>query len=180
MEFSEVIKVRHSCRSYLSDEIPVEVLDDIIKAGLRAPSAQNRQPWRYIIVQDKAMIKKIAFHSIVGATNFFLKNAPVVIVACGDTESSLRFNGKDYYLVDVAVSFQQMMLTGWNHGIGSCWLAAFNEKALKKLLDIPDNLMVVGLSPFGYPKDKNFYSKMISFFAKSKNRKPKDEVVVYK
>ena len=180
MEFNDVIKIRHSCRDYLGDEISEEVLDEILQAGLSAPSAQNRQPWRYIVIKDKALIKKIAFHSIVGATNFFIKEAPVVIVACADLDSSLRFNGQEYYLVDVAISFQQMMLAAWNHGVGSCWLAAFDEKALKKLLDIPEKYRIVGLSPFGFPKDKNFYSKMISFFAGSEKRKSKDEVVVFK
>ena len=179
MEFSEVIKVRHSCRAYLEDDIPREVLNEILQAGLSAPSAQNRQPWRYIVVQDKPLIKKIAFHSIVGATNFFIKDAPVVIVACADLDSALRFNGQEYYLVDVAISFQQMMLAAWNHGIGSCWLAAFDEKALKKLLDIPEKHRVVGMSPFGFPKDKNFYAKMISFFAGAGKRKALDQVVVF-
>ena len=180
MDFDDVIKARHSCRNYLPDPLEEEVLQEILNAGLIAPSAQNRQPWRYIVVQDKALIKKIAFHSIVGTANFFIKDAPVVIIACGDIDSSLRFNGQEYYLVDVAISFQQMMLAGWNRGVGSCWLAAFDEKALKKLLDIPSHHRVVGLSPFGFPKEKNFYSKIVSIVAGSKKRKDIDEIISFK
>ncbi|MCL1827630.1 MAG: nitroreductase family protein [Candidatus Cloacimonetes bacterium] len=180
MEFIEVIKGRYSCRNYLSDPIKEEVLGDIITAGLSAPSAQNRQPWRYIVVTDKELIKKIAFHSLVGTVNYFIKDAPVVIVACADIDKSLRFNGQEYYLVDVAISFQQMMLAGWNHGIGSCWLAAFDEKALKKMLELPSNIRVVGISPFGYPKGKNLYTRTVSFFAGIKADKDKTNKVTYR
>jgi len=180
MEFSEVIKLRHSCRNYSNEEIDSEILQEILDAGKFAPSAQNRQPWRYIIIKDKELIKKVAFHSIVSSINFFVKEAPVIIVALGDTDSSLRFNGQEYYLVDVAISFQQMMLAAWNRGIGSCWLAAFDEEQLRKLLDIHPKYRIVGLSPFGYPKDKNTYSKIVSFFAGSNKRKNDTKLFIYK
>jgi len=179
MEFSEVLKLRHSCRNYSDKEIEEDVFKDILEAGKSAPSAQNRQPWRYIIVNDKELIKKIAFHSIVGSINYFIKDAPVIIIACGDTDASLRFNGQEYYLVDVAISFQQMMLAAWNHGIGSCWIAAFDEKAMRKLLDIPIKYRIVGFSPFGYPKDKNIFSKIVSFVAQSGKRKKDKELFFF-
>ena len=180
MEYSELIKLRHSCRNYSKAPIAPEILDEILEAGRIAPSAQNRQPWRYIVVTNNELIKKIALHSIVSLPNLFIKEAPVLILACGDVKSSLKFNKQDYYLVDVAISFQQMMLAGWNHGIGSCWIAAFDETSLKKLIDLPDHYRIVGLSPFGYPKSKNLYSRLISLVAGSKNRKPINEIVIYK
>ena len=176
MEMIDVLRQRHSCRNYLSQPIEAEILDEILEAGRSAPSAQNRQPWRYIVVSDRALIKKLAFHSIVGMTNFFIQDAPIVIIACGDTHSSLRFNQQDYYLVDVAISFGQMMLAAWSFGIGSCWLAAFDETALKKLLNLPTHYRVVGMSPFGYPKEKNLYTNIVSFVAGSRKRKEKDEI----
>lgn len=179
MEFIDVINSRYSCRNYSDTEIKEELLQEILEAGRFAPSAQNKQPWRYIVINDKELIKKIAFHSIVGTVNFFIKDAPVVIIACGDTKSSLKFNNQDYYLVDVAISFQQMMLSAWNRGIGSCWLAAFDEKQLKNLLNIPNHIRIVGLSPFGYPKDKNIYTKMVGFFAKSDKRKQTEDIFYF-
>jgi nitroreductase len=179
MEFSELMKLRHSCRNYSDEQIEPEILDEIIEAGRIAPSAQNKQPWRYVIVNDKELIKKIAFHSIVGTVNYFIKDAPIIVLACADTKSALKFNGQEYYLVDVAISFSQMMLAGWNRGIGSCWLAAFDEVALKKLLNLPEHIRIVGLSPFGYPKDKNFYAKIVSFVAGSHSRKDKKEILIY-
>jgi len=180
MEFSDVIKIRHSCRSFLNKQIEPEIMDEILDAGRIAPSAQNRQPWRYMVVQDSVLIKKIAFHSIIGTANFFIKNAPIVIIAYSDPKSSLRLNNQNYYLVDVAISFHQMMLAAWNRGVGSCWLAAFDEPTIKSLLEIPDNFRIVGLSPFGYPKDKNIYARLVSFVAGSSKRKEKKELIILK
>jgi len=180
MECTEVIFNRYSCREYLDKMIDEDILSKILEAGRQAPSAQNKQPWRYLLIQDKDIIKKIAFHSVVGVVNFFIGKAPLVVIACADTRKALKFNQQDYYLVDVAISFHQMMLTAWDFGIGSCWLAAFNEKALKEMLEIPDYVRIVGMSPFGYPKDKKtFYSKAVSFFAQSKKRHDLSEICCF-
>ncbi len=70
------------------------------------------------------------------------------------------------------------MLTAWDRGIGTCWLAAFNEKKVKKILDIPKDIRVVAISPFGYPKKKkNIYGKAVKLFANSKNRKDIEEIL---
>ena len=146
-----------------------------------APSFQNRQCWRFIVVRDKKVRRELALKSgIIGKVNFFVKDAPVIIVACADPRKSGTMNGQKYYLVDTAIAFQQMMLTAWNFGIGSCWLAAFNEKNVRKILDIPENIRVVSLSPFGYPKEKeSVYAKAVSTFAGSKKRLPLKKIVSF-
>lgn len=177
MDFKDIIYSRYSCRDFKETPIAEDDLHFILEAGRLAPSAQNRQPWRYIVITDKDIIKKLAFHSIVGTINFFIKDAPLIIVACADTNTSLKFNNQDYYLVDTAISFHQMMLTAHSLGIESCWLAAFDEKQVKKIFNLPENIRIIGLSPFGYPKEnKSFYGKTVSFFAQSKKRKSKSEI----
>jgi len=172
MDFRDVILSRKSIRSFKEKPVPEEILHEMLTAARLAPSFQNRQCWRYIVVKDVEKRKELALKSgFVGKVNFFIKDAPVIIAACADTSKSGSMNGQDYYLVDVAISFQQMMLTAWNHGIGSCWLAAFNEKSVKKILEIPDKIRVVALSPFGYPKEKDsVYAKALKTFAGSKKR----------
>jgi nitroreductase len=179
MDFEQVIFSRHSTRDFLEKDIPEDILAKIIEAGRSAPSFQNKQCWRYIICLDREIIKKLALESgLIGKVNFFLKQAPLVIVACADPARSGIMNDQDYYLVDTAISFQQMMLTAWNFGIGSCWLAAFDEKKIKDILTIPADIRVVAMSPFGYPREKKaFYSKAISFFAGSKKRLRVNEIV---
>ncbi|MDD3050654.1 MAG: nitroreductase family protein [Candidatus Cloacimonetes bacterium] len=179
MDFFDIVSSRKSIRSFSDKSIPPEILEKILEAGRLAPSCQNRQCWRFIVVDDKEKIKSLTFNSgLIGTVNFFLKEAPLAIVACADIKANCRLNEQNYYLVDTAISFQQMMLTAWSFGIGSCWLAAFNENKVKSNLKIPDRFRVVALSPFGYPKEKEgLYSKAVSTFAGSKNRKRKEDII---
>ncbi len=180
MDFFDLIKSRKSIRSFKSDPIPQDVINQILESGRLAPSTQNRQCWRYILITDQSLINHIAFHSALGSVNFFIKNAPLIIVACADPNKSLNINHQDYYLVDVAISFQQMILTAWSFGIGSCWLGAFNEDKLKKILKIPDHIRIVAMSPFGYPQEKSsVYDKTVSFLASSKKRIALEKIIHY-
>ncbi|MDY0150863.1 MAG: nitroreductase family protein [Candidatus Cloacimonas sp.] len=182
MNTKELILQRHSVRNYLPDPIPQEVLNDILEAGRFAPSAQNRQPWRYLVFTDNAKIQHLVLNSgLIGLANFFIRKAPCVIIACADTKANMKINGQDYYLVDTAISFQQMMLMAREHGVGSCWLAAFSEKKLRSYLKIPDSWRIVALSPFGYPADKkSTYAKLVTSFAGSESRKMLTEIVEYR
>lgn len=179
MNCKETILSRHSVRTFTEQPIPPEVLADMLEAARLAPSAQNRQPWRFLVLQNQEKIKSMAFKcGLIGLANYFIRNAPCVIIACADTNSNIRINGQDYYLVDTAIAFQQMMLMANSYGIGSCWLAAFSEKKLKAWLDIPKNWRIVALSPFGYPAEKQgLYSSVVKTFAGSNNRLPLSDIV---
>ena len=181
MTVFDVIESRKSIRKYSTKDIENEKLNIILEAGRLAPSWQNNQCWRFVVVKDKDIIKQLALKSgFISKVNFFIKDVPVVIVACANPKESGFMNGQHYYLVDTAIAFQQMMLTAWEMGIGSCWLGAFNEEKVKQILDIPENIKVVALSPFGYPtKKQGLYAKAVKAFAGSKNRKSLDEIVHY-
>lgn len=182
MSIIELIRNRHSVRDFLPDPIPTEVLNEILEAGRLAPSAQNRQPWRYLVFTDNAKIQKLALHcGLIGLSNYFIRKAPCLIIACAESKVNLCVNNQDYYLVDTAISFHQMMLTALSHGIGSCWLAAFSEKKLRSYLDIPKSWRIVALAPFGYPAEgKSLYTKAVSSFAGSKDRLPLSEIVQFR
>lgn len=179
MDFWEVIETRKSVRSFREDPIPEDVLVKMIEAARLSPSARNKQCWRFVFVDDPNKKKQLAFKSgIIGKINFFINKAPLIVVACAYPGKSVRLNDKDYYLVDTAIAFQQMMLTAWNFGVGSCWLAAFSEKHVRKILEIPPDVNIVGLSPFGYPKNgEDFYGKAVKFVAASQKRMNRDEIV---
>jgi nitroreductase len=181
MDVKEVIQLRHSVRDFLPDPVPDEVLAEMLEAARQAPSAQNRQPWRFIVLRNPEKIKALAIHSgLIGLANFFIRKAPCVIVACADSGKNLRINGQDYYLVDTTIAFHQLILMAWSHGIGSCWLAAFSEKKLKDSLELPKSWRIVALSPFGYPAEtQGLYSKALKTFAGSKDRLPLDRIVRY-
>ena len=179
MDAKELILERHSVRDFLPEPIPEDILKDILKAGLLAPSTQNRQPWRYLVFNENAKIQKLVLNcGLIGLSNFFIRKAPCLIIACADLKDNIKINGKDYYLVDTAISFHQMLLYARSYGIESCWLAAFSEKKLKAYLKIPEKWKIVAMAPLGYPKDKKaLYSKAVSSFAKSNDRKPLEDIV---
>lgn len=180
MDIQKLILSRYSVRDFLPDPIPEEILSEILEAGRAAPSAQNKQPWRYIVITGTDEIKRLALNcGLIGLSNYFIRKAPCVIIACADTGKNLRINNQDYYLVDTAISFHQMMLAALGKGIGSCWLAAFSEKKLRSYLKLPDKWRVVALSPFGYPADKkSLHSKLASSFAGSRDRLPLKDIVI--
>lgn len=183
LDFMQVLTSRHSVRDFLPDPIPREALDAILEAGRLAPSAQNRQPWRYLVFTDPEKIRQLNKNTgLIGLSNYLIiKDAPCLIIACADSSKSVSVNKHDYYLVDVAISFQQMILTAWSHGIGSCWMAAFNERPLAKYLELPKGWRIVAMSPFGYPKDeKGMYTKLLDKFSKAEIRKPIEEIVIFK
>ncbi|MCB5230832.1 MAG: nitroreductase family protein [Candidatus Cloacimonas sp.] len=181
MEFLDVIKSRKSVRNYSSEPVPEEILNEILEAGRNAPSYQNRQCWRFVVINEPDRIKEFANNTgLVGKINYFIKDAPLIIVACADPLHSGTMNKQNYYLVDTAIAFQQMMLTAWNYGVGSCWMAGFNEKVVKKHLNLPSRIRVVAFSPFGYPKDRETtYGKFLKVFSGSKARSPLEKLVHY-
>lgn len=181
MDCREIIYNRKSLRDFSGTQISDQIITEMIEAARLAPSFQNKQCWRFVIIKKKEMISRLADHSgLVGKANFFIKKAPLVVVACADPKRSGSMNGMDYYLVDTSIAFHQMMLLAQSYGIGSCWLAAFNEKKVKKVLDIPDNIKVVAMSPFGYPAEKEkLYTKAVKIFSGSKKRLSVSEIACF-
>ncbi len=165
MSVMEIIKKRKSVRAFLDREIEPEKLDTLLEAARLAPSASNRQEWRFIIVRKKEMRQELA-KAANGQT--FIGQAPVVIVACAETNNHVMACGQLCYPIDVAISLDHLSLTATEMGIGSCWIGAFDEEKVKSLLGIPNTMRVVELMPLGYPKDPAPVMK---------NRRAIDEIV---
>ena len=173
MEFMDVVATRKSVRDYADKAVEDEKLSKIFDAARMAPSWANKQCCQYIVVKNKYKISELS-----SFLNPWLKNAPVVLAACANPKDSGSRNGMDYYLVDVAISLQQLILTATNLGLGTCWLGAFDEAKVKKALEIPENIKVVGLTPIGYPAEKeSVRSKLSKAFIGSAKRKPIEELV---
>ncbi len=145
MEVFDAIKTRRSIRKYKPEPIPEEKLRSILEAARLAPSAGNRQPWRFIIIQDidrkKALMK-------VANNQTFLNDAAAIIVAIGDPEVSARWCEKD-----PMIALEHIVLAATALGYGTCWIGAFDEEALKHLLKIPANVKVIALLPIGIPDE---------------------------
>ncbi len=173
MEFMDVAASRKSVRSYSDKPVEEEKLKEVLEAAHLAPSWANKQCCKYIVVKDKAKIQELA-----GPFRSWLKQAPVVVAACADPKGSGSHDGMDYYLIDVGISMQQLILAATNLGFGTCWIGAFDEAKVKKTLEVPENIKVVAMTPIGYPTDKEGVgTKVAKAFFGSAKRKPLEDMV---
>ncbi len=145
MAVIEVIRKRRSIRRYRPSEIPKEHLLEILEAGRLAPSAGNRQPWRFIIVRSPEQRRRLAEAA---RGQMFIADAGAVVVALADPEASPRWCDKD-----VMIAVENMVLAAEGLGYGSCFIGAFEEEKVKALLKVPDGLRVVVLLPIGVPDE---------------------------
>lgn len=155
MDLYEVMRTRRSIRSYRADPIPEEVLNRVLEAARIAPSGSNRQPWRFILVQDEKVKRQLV--PACGSQSF-IAEAPVVVVACGHNIHYNRggYMGEMSILVDVSIGFTHLILAARAEGLGTCWIGAFNNDEVKRILKIPDDANVVAVTPLGCPKDEKF------------------------
>ncbi len=166
MNVFDAIKLRRSIRSFQDRPIEEEKLLRVLEAGRLAPSAKNTQEWRYVVVKDAELRRKVA----VAANNqYFIAEAPVVIVGCATWANYVLSCGQPAHTIDVAISMDHMSLQAVEEGLGTCWIGAFKEDTVKQLLNIPQEMRVVEIMPLGYPK----------FQPDPKPRKKLEEIVFY-
>ncbi|TDX52760.1 nitroreductase family protein [Orenia marismortui] len=150
----QVIKDRVSTRSYLSKEVPEDLLLEVVNAGHLAVSAGNLQPWEFYIVNNKSKIEKLARLS----KQSWVLEAPTVIVACADPHiSAMKYGEKGekiYVVQDTAAAVENILLAAEAYGLASCWVGGFDEIKVKELLDIKDDLIAMAMITIGYPKGK--------------------------
>jgi len=163
----EAIKTRKSVRSYLGKPVEDEMLRAVLEVGRLAPSASNRQEWRFVVVRDREVRKRLAEAA---NSQSFVGEAPVVIVACAVTDGHVMSCGQPCYPIDVAIALDHISLAAVEYGLGTCWIGAFNEKKVKEILGVPDEIRVVELMPLGYPVYKS---------VKEKSRLPLKRIVKY-
>jgi len=176
MDFFDVIKTRNSIRKYIDKPVEPEKLEQIMTAAQLAPSWRNGQCWKFIVVSDPAKKKEL----IRGTSLFnqsWMGKEYAVIVGCGNPDKSGSHNEKHYYLVDVAIAMEHMILAATALELGTCWIGGFEEHKVKTLLEIPDNFCVVALTALGYPAGKEgIVGKITKSIVKSYDRKPLSEV----
>jgi len=173
MDFMDVVAARRSVRGYADREVEEDKLTKMLEAARMSPSWANKQCCRYIVIKDKAKIKQLAG----GFVNPWLKQAPVIVAACANPKDSGSHNGMDYYLVDVGISMEHLILAATDLGLGTCWIGGFDEGKVKNVLSVPENVKVVALTPVGYPADEGVRGKLIKAFVGSGKRKPLSELV---
>ena len=151
MEVSVALRERRSVRSFQDTDVEEEKLMKVLEAGRLAPSAVNRQEWKFIAVRDGEKRRRLADAA---CGQGFVGRAPVVLVACATETRSIMTCGQPAYTVDVSIAFAYMVLQACELGLGTCWIGAFMEDEVKKILNIPESVRVVAMSPLGYPAHK--------------------------
>jgi nitroreductase len=165
MDVFEAIKTRKSVRSFKDKPGEKEKIEKLLDAARLAPSASNRQEWRFVVVTDADKRKALA---VAAKNQAFVGQAPVVFACCAETDNHLMSCGQPCYPIDVAIAMDHITLAAVELGLGTCWIGAFDEKEAKKVLGIPEKIRVVQLMPLGYPADPSPVAK---------NRLPLEKIV---
>jgi nitroreductase len=172
----DLIISRQSDRKYSDTPIEQEKLDRIIEAGRMSPSACNAQPWKFVVVNDPSLVLKVADAAsakLLGM-NSFVAQAPLIIVIVREkpnmsSKVGATIKDKDYSLFDIGIATENICLQAKAEGIGSCIIGWFDEKMIRKILEIPKSKRVELLITLGYSLSEQ----------REKRRKPPEETVSY-
>lgn len=157
MDALEVLKQRRSVRTYLDKPIPKHILEDIVDCGRLAPSANNVQPWYFIVITDKERLKFISEKATYGK---FIKDAAACIIVYCDKDNK-------HHLEDGAAATENIIIAAKAYGLGTCWVAGYErsyEKDINDYLNVPENLCMISIIPMGYPasQPQNIKKKSIN------------------
>lgn len=166
-QFYNLSEHRYSCRGYSDKPVTRDLLIAMLDAVRLAPSACNRQPWKFLVI-DTPELRHAVQKSY---DREWFNSAPVYIVALGlhDVAWHRPFDGKDHTDVDVSIAVEHLCLAATTLGLGTCWVCNFDSALLSEALDLPEGVEPVAIIPVGYPLDGTH--------APEKNRKPLDEIV---
>ena len=154
MDLLEALARRRSVRKYKKQDLPQGTVEKLLESARLAPSAGNIQPWAFVIVSSqktKIDLSEAAF----GQRD--LQDAPAVIVVCADVKratESYGDRGKSLYCIqDTAAAIQNILLTACNMGLGTCWIGAFKDDVVRKVINAPQSMRPLALIPVGYPDE---------------------------
>jgi nitroreductase len=181
MDTFEAIKTRRSVRRFQDKPVEEDKLNTLMESVRMSPSWANFQCWRFIVVKDRTVREKISelsyvesFFSTVGykanPAKKGLAEAPVIIVACADPSKSGVLWDQHYYMTDIGIAAQTLMLSARALGLGTVFVGVFDEPKLRDLLGVPAHMRIVGLFPLGYPLEEK---------KDGPSRKPLSEIVSY-
>ncbi len=155
MDVFDLFRLRRSVRSFTSENVSDEEVKKILEAARWAPSAGNIQPWEFIIVRSLENKRRIARAAL---NQTFIERAPVVIVVCADeAKSSWTYGSRGanlYCIQDTAAAIENMLLAACSLGLGACWVGAFDEEEVRRILRVPRGVRPVAIIPIGHPAER--------------------------
>lgn len=156
MDFWQILQDRYSVRNFdPTEDVSPEVVERLLEAAIRAPSAGNRQPWHFYVVRNLGLRQGLAAAAY---GQEFVAGAPVAIVVCADAERSAERYGQRgqelYCLQDTAAAAEHILLGAVAAGLGGCWVGAFDERRAARVLDLPHQHRPIAILPIGKPAEQ--------------------------
>ncbi|MCD8318510.1 MAG: nitroreductase family protein, partial [Paraprevotella sp.] len=149
------IMSRTSIRAYQDKPVEDEKVESLLRAAMAAPTAGNKQPWRFVVVKDKEILHEISSNL---NTMKMAEKAPLAVVVCGDMDDTFPEDGRDYWVEDASAATENLLLAAHSMGLGAVWCGIYpmQERVtfLKKLLKLPDNIVPLNVVPVGYPAEQ--------------------------
>jgi len=164
MEFYEILNKRRSIRSYKNKPLPEDKLLKVLEAARLSQSAINRQPWRFIIIQNESNKKKIAE---ICKGKKWVAEASVVLAGIAVNTDYRMGNGRPASDIDLSIALTQISLAAVDQGLGTCWIGSFKYDEAMEYLKIPKDNILVGFMTLGYPNES----------PAPKSRKPMEEII---
>ena len=151
MELYEAITTRRSVRSFQPGEVTDETIEKLLRAAMLAPSAANQQPWKFIVVRDRAKLDGVTtFHPYCK----MITQVSIAIIVCGDPSGK---KWPDLIPQDCSAAVQNLLLTARDEGLGAVWTGVYpledRMSGCRKLFSIPDHVIPFAIIPIGHPKD---------------------------
>lgn len=162
MKLLDLISKRQSDRAYTDKAVDRKIIDRCLEAARLSPSASNSQPWTFVVIDDPVLKNQVADKTVgpLKSFNKFVSQAPVIVAIVMEkpkliTEAGGRIKKKEYPLIDIGIAAEHFCLLAAEEGLGTCMLGWFNEKSVKKLINVPNNkniplLITLGYTPDGY------------------------------
>lgn len=166
MELYEILTKRRSIRAYKNEPIPEEKLMKVLEAARLAQSANNRQPWRFIIIQNEKHRKKLAE---ICKGNKWASEAPVILAGVAVDTAYRMGNKRPASDIDLSIALTQIALAAVDQSLGTCWIGSFNYDEAMSYLNIPKDNLLVGFMTLGYPNES----------PAPKSRKPMEEIIFH-
>ncbi len=147
------ILTRTSIRAYNDSAISDDKIDTLLRAAMAAPTAMNRQPWQFVVVNDRVKLDSIA-SKLRGAS--MAVNAQIAIAVCGDMSKTIEGDGRDFWIQDCSAATENLLLAAHSLGLGAVWCGVYpienNVKNISSILELPDHIIPLNIIPIGYPK----------------------------
>lgn len=148
------IATRTSIRDYDGRPVEKEKIEKMLRAAMAAPTAMNRQPWHFVVVDQRATLDML---SEANPHAKMIKKAPLVIVVCGDMDKAIEGGGRDFWIQDASAATENLLLAAHAMGLGAVWTGAYPSEercqAISKALSLPDNLVPLCMVVIGYPAE---------------------------